>query len=82
MSAVLPWLYVGDKQVAKDRALLKRLHVRYVVNATPPRTEGGVPNYFEKEVAFEYLRVPLRDLNSEALPPVLPAFVQYFERVS
>jgi len=45
---VLPWLYVSGKASARDRALLRRLNIRYVLNATPPRTEGGVANFFEK----------------------------------
>ena len=48
MSAVLSWLLIGDKNTAKDRTLLRKHNVRYIINATPPRTEGGVANFFEK----------------------------------
>ena len=77
---VLDWLYVGDKTVAKDRALLRQLNVRYVLNVTPPRTEGGVANFFEKEGSIEYLRLPLRDLNTESVLPLLPAAVEFLRR--
>ena len=46
--AVLPWLLIGDKAAAKNRALLRRFDVCYIINVTPPRTEGGVQSYFEK----------------------------------
>ena len=42
-------LYIGDKKLAQDRALLRRLNIRYILNATPPLTGGGVANFFEKE---------------------------------
>lgn len=48
MSQLLPWLFVGDKPFARDRRALSISRVRYVLNATPPRTMGGVANFFEK----------------------------------
>lgn len=49
MSArVLPWLLIGDKKAALDRSFLRQHNVRYILNMTPPRTEGGVANFFEK----------------------------------
>jgi len=39
---------LGDKATARDRPLLRRLGIRYILNATPPMTEGGVANFFEK----------------------------------
>ncbi|KAL1503838.1 hypothetical protein AB1Y20_012304 [Prymnesium parvum] len=80
MAAVLPWLYMGDKAVAKDRTLLRQLNVRYIVNVTPPRTDGGVANFFEKEHGFEYLRLPLRDMNTESLLDHLPKAVAFLQR--
>ena len=80
MAAVLPWLTIGGKAEARDRALLHRLRVRYVLNVTPPRVAGGVASFFEKEEALEYLRLPLRDLQSEALAPHLPPAAAFLER--
>ena len=80
MAAVLPWLLVGDKSTAKDRALLRRLNVRYIINCTPSRTDGGVANFFEKEPCFEYHRVLLRDLNTESVLPHLPSVVEFLQR--
>ncbi len=55
---VLPWLMVGDKATARDRQLLRRNDVRYVLNATPPRTDGGVANFFEKVPSASAERLP------------------------
>ena len=78
MSQVLPWLLVGDKSTAKDRAALSRLHVRYILNATPPLTGGGVANFFE--AAFEYLRLPLRDTAGETLGAYVQEACDFLQR--
>ena len=88
---VLPFLWLGSKKAAKNKALLKKvcfrlwglpacrppplthglaappthtpapfllqIGVTHVLNMTPTRTTdpvAGIPNYFEKEKAFEY----------------------------
>ena len=79
-TSLLSWLYVGDKQLAKDRAQLRRLDVRYILNCTPPLTEGGVANFFERERDLAYLRLPLRDSNTERLANHVPAAVEFLER--
>ena len=45
---VLPWLLVGDKKLARDRPALHAHKVRYILNATVPRSDGGVANFFER----------------------------------
>ena len=78
-SFTLPsWLVVADKALAKDRSALQRQRIRYIVNCTPPLTEGGVANYFAS--AFEYHRVPIRDVATENLLPALPAVVEFLQR--
>mmetsp|Transcript_57148 Transcript_57148/g.124181 ORF Transcript_57148/g.124181 Transcript_57148/m.124181 type:complete len:110 (-) Transcript_57148:8-337(-) len=77
---VLRWLRIGDKSMARDREQLRRWRIRYILNVTPPRTEGGVANFFEKDGDFEYLRIPLRDIQAERLLPVLPSAVAFLER--
>jgi hypothetical protein len=78
---VLSWLIVGDKRLARDRAALRRANVKYILNATVPRTENGVPNFFEKEPSLEYHRAALRDVNTENLLPHLPLAIEFLERV-
>ena len=73
-------VYVGDKDFSRDRTHLRRLNVRYVVNCTPPLSSFGVANYFEKERDLEYLRLPMRDANTESVLAHLPAAVEFLER--
>lgn len=73
-------LFVGDKEFAKDRARLRKLNIRYIVNTTPPLTGGGVANFFEKERDVEYLRVPMRDVNTESVLDHLPRAIAFLDR--
>lgn len=77
---VLPWLIIGDKKLAKDRAFLSKERVKYILNATPPLTEGGVAAYFQSDLALEYLRLPLRDVAAENMLPLLPSAVEFLQR--
>ncbi|KAK7248634.1 Dual specificity phosphatase [Aureococcus anophagefferens] len=60
-------LYLGDRHDAKDRSLLRSLKITAVLNCTPPRDESstGCPNFFEKEPAMRYRRVPIFDTQAE-----------------
>ncbi|EOD06893.1 hypothetical protein EMIHUDRAFT_218577 [Emiliania huxleyi CCMP1516] len=73
-------VYVGDKEFARDRTRINRLNVRYIVNCTPTLSSGGVANFFEKDRALEYLRLPMRDANTESVLAHLPAAIDFFER--
>lgn len=68
MSAILGYLYLGGKVDAKDKVKLQKLGIKYILNCTPPRTqdkENGCPNYYEKEKAFVYKRIPIFDNKGE-----------------
>jgi len=81
MAAALPsWLCIGDKALARDKAALQRMRVKYIVNATPPLTEGGVANFFPNDPAFDYHRVPIRDVATENLLPHVPSAVEFLQR--
>ena len=80
MSSLLSWLLVGDKALAKDRTELRRQKVKYILNVTPPMTDGGVANFFQSEGLFEYLRLPLRDVASDTILPHVPAAVEFLQR--
>ncbi|KAH8065140.1 polynucleotide 5'-hydroxyl-kinase [Aureococcus anophagefferens] len=64
-------LYLGDRHDAKDRSLLRSLKINAVLNCTPPRDESstGCPNFFEKEPAMRYRRVPIFDTQAEDAGP-------------
>ena len=83
MSALVehPYILIGDKNIARDREALRREHVRYVINVTPPLTSGGVANFFEKEGTIEYLRLPLRDVAVDSILPHVSRAVEFLQRV-
>jgi len=59
-SLVLPWLYLGDRHDARDRATFEDLGINFVINATT-----DIANYFEGEVIngrpMRYMNVDLND---------------------
>jgi hypothetical protein len=71
--AILPWLYIGNKEHAKNAALLRQLGVKHVVNCSPSRERDpkfGISNYFERSTtsaALTYLRVPIYDNRGETV---------------
>jgi protein tyrosine phosphatase (PTP) superfamily phosphohydrolase (DUF442 family) len=75
MAAVLPGLYLGGKDDAKDLAWLRAAGIVTIVNCTPSRTEdpvAGVPNYHESSTrALKYVRVPMNDNGSTPFLPLL-----------
>ncbi len=70
MTAVLPGLLLGTADDAADRALLDRLGVTHVVNATT-----HVPMHFAP--ALQYHAVPVCDVPEADLAPLLPAAVDF-----
>ena len=83
MSALVehPYILIGDKNIARDREALRREHVLYVINVTPPLISGGVANFFEKEGNIEYLRLPLRDIAVDSILPHISRAVEFLQRV-
>ena len=59
MTRVLPFLYLGNREDARDYDALKTVGVTHILNVTK-----DMPNYFEKKQDFEYLRIPVRKLRS------------------
>ena len=52
--AILPWLYIGNKEHAKDAQTLRALGVRHILNCTPSREKDpnyGIANFFEQQSA-------------------------------
>lgn len=67
-----PWLFWADRKAARNEQLLRRRKIAYIINCTPPRGEGGVPNFHERlsvgsRTAFRYLRIPVYDTQTETL---------------
>ncbi|CAE7674797.1 RRC1 [Symbiodinium pilosum] len=52
----------------------------YVLNCTPPRSDGGVANVYEKDPKFEYCRVSLGDNATETLQSRFEASWVFLEK--
>jgi len=76
----LDWIWIGEAEDARNGEALKRNNVRYVLNCTHPRSEGGVPNFHEKDSWFQYCRVVLGDNATENLTARLKASWEFLER--
>jgi len=64
----LAWIYIGDKTDAKNLRQLCNNRIKYVMNVTPRKCDGGVSNYHERKAdSFIYCRVALQDNASEDL---------------
>ncbi|KAL8446838.1 hypothetical protein Emag_004599 [Eimeria magna] len=79
-----PWLFWGDRKVARDEQLLRRRKITYIINCTPPCGEGGVPNFHERaswgsRSTFRYLRVPVYDTQAETLQPHFEEVWEFME---
>ena len=81
-SQILSFLYIGGKNDAKDRNLLKELNIKYILNCTPTRNldpEAGVPNFYEKEKLFVYKRVPIFDNRGEDITSHFDSTFKFIE---
>jgi len=77
----LNWIYVGDKTDAKNLKQLVNKRIKYVMNVTPKKCDGGVSNYHERNNAFIYCRVSLQDNASEDLSLHYDKAWEFFKRV-
>jgi len=63
----LAWIYIGDKTDAKNLRQICNNRIKYVMNVTPKKCDGGVSNYHERNSGLIYCRVSLQDNASEDL---------------
>jgi len=77
----LDWIWIGDMEDARNKKALQDNNVRYILNCTPERANGGVNNFFEKDSYFSYCRVALGDNATEQLKVRLEASWDFLERV-
>lgn len=81
-SKILGYLYLGGKQDAKAKNILQHLKIKYILNATPPRSvdpESGCPSFFEKEKSFVYSRIPVFDNRGEDLLQYMDQSFRFIE---
>ncbi|KAE9553782.1 hypothetical protein FO519_003003 [Halicephalobus sp. NKZ332] len=72
---ILPYLYLGNDETAKNMETLKRYNVRYVINVT-----NNLPNYFKEEPGFNYLRIGVDDTCSHNLIEHFPTAIAFIEK--
>lgn len=63
----LDWIWIGGAEDARDAVALKKHNVRYVLNCTHVRAEGGVSNFHDKDPFFSYKRLSMGDNATENL---------------
>ena len=59
------FLWIGSKADAADFDTLDRNGIMFIVNCTRDHLEGGVKNFHEGKPGMRYLRVPLKDNETE-----------------
>lgn len=53
---IIPHLYLGNKKDSSDRKCLDNHQIKYVLNVT-----HDLPNQFEQDEEFSYLKLPVED---------------------
>lgn len=77
----LDWIWIGDAEDARDAAALRKHNVKYILNCTPPRNNGGVTNFHERDPYFSYCRLSMGDNATEHLASRLEEAWAFLERV-
>ena len=67
VTAILPFLYLGNEEGAADEKLIDRLSIKYILNMTPV-----CPNYFIQKADMHYKQIKICDSNQADIG-------QYFE---
>lgn len=78
----LDWIWIGGADDARDREALEKAKIRYVLNCTPVRSNGGVANFYEKDATMrmEYCRVSMGDNATETLQSRFEASWAFLEK--
>ncbi|PIO67046.1 dual specificity phosphatase, catalytic domain protein, partial [Teladorsagia circumcincta] len=66
---ILPHLLLGNYETASDAKLLERNNARYIINVT-----SNLPNTFEDNPAYHYLRISVDDNSSHNLSQYFPEY--------
>lgn len=77
----LDWIWIGDAEDARDATELRKNNIRYILNCTMPRGDGGVSNFHERDNKFEYCRLALADNATENLQARFEAAWEFLEKV-
>ena len=76
---ILPKLYLGNYQAAKDGDFFKEKKIKAVLNCTK-----DIPNYFACKKDVEYMRIPvddsLRETDLKKMIEFFPAIVEFIDK--
>uniref|UniRef100_A0A914C4K5 protein-tyrosine-phosphatase n=1 Tax=Acrobeloides nanus TaxID=290746 RepID=A0A914C4K5_9BILA len=72
---ILPYLFLGNDETAKDKSQLEKYGIRYIINVT-----ANLPNYFHDDPRFHYLRIGVDDTCSHNLAQFFPDAIAFIEK--
>jgi protein-tyrosine phosphatase len=76
---IIPKLYLGNYQAAKDQEFFKKHKIKAVLNCTK-----DIPNHFVNKKDIEYMRIPvddsLREVDYKKMYEFFPVIVQFIHK--
>lgn len=74
VTAILPYLYLGNEEGAADEALIDRLSIKYILNLTP-----RCPNFFSQRPDIHYKQIKIHDSNQEDIGQHFDEAIQFID---
>lgn len=74
---VIPHLFLGNAKNSADLNVLKNFGITYILNVTP-----NVPNKFEEDSTFKYMKIPISDHLSQNLSRFFPEAISFIGKFS
>ncbi|KAK2142842.1 hypothetical protein LSH36_907g00004 [Paralvinella palmiformis] len=71
---VLPYLFLGNAKNSADLACLSRNGIKYILNVT-----NNIPNTFEGDSGFHYMKIPINDHWSQNLAASFPEAIAFID---
>lgn len=71
---VIPYLFLGNAKNSADLNVLKDHGITYILNVTP-----NVPNKFENDSTFKYMKIPISDHLSQNLSQFFPEAIAFID---
>lgn len=77
---MVDWLWIGERSDAKNEPWLRKNNIKYILNCTQTKVDGGVPNFHSKNSYFEYCRLEMMDTASQGLSSYFEKAFDFLER--
>ncbi|XP_068687513.1 dual specificity protein phosphatase 10-like [Montipora foliosa] len=75
VTAILPYLYLGNEEGAADEALIDRLSIKYILNLTP-----RCPNFFSQRSDLHYKQIKVNDSSQEDIEQHFDEAIQFIDK--